>query len=296
MNGKGENMPVVSMKELIKDAQKRKYAIGNHNTIDYEAVKGIILAAEEMNAPVIIGIAQSQLEILPIDTLSCIFLLEAKKSKVPIAIHLDHGTSIQLIKKAIDLGFNSVMYDGSQLPFEDNISNTIEVVQYAKSKNVAVEAEIGKMINIENAKYNELSSSDSDKNDYTDPTIVGEFVERTKIDMLAVSYGSIHGLHAKKPMLNFDLLEQIHNTINIPLVLHGGSGLDASDYLKSINNGVHKINYYSFGYNAVAAEIKERILFEKEPIFYHDISNWSIEAFKNIFKETMIQFHSAGKA
>jgi fructose-bisphosphate aldolase class II len=284
------------MRELIKDAQNRCYAIGNHNSIDYEAIKGIILAAEEMKAPVIIGIAQSQLDNLPVDTLSSILLHEGKKAKTSIAIHLDHSTSFDVIKKVIDLGFNSVMYDGSQLPFEENITNTIEVVKYARKRNVAVEAEIGKMINTENAKYNELTSSDNDKNDYTDPSIAQEFAERTGIDMLAISYGSIHGLHAKKPTLNFALLEKIHAAVSIPLVLHGGSGLDTSDYTRSIKHGICKINYYSFGYNAVALKIKDAIMKQKDPIFYHDISAWAIEAFRDVFKETMVQFQSAGKA
>jgi fructose-bisphosphate aldolase, class II len=288
-------MSIITLHEALADAEKKKYAIGCHNVIDFEAIKGIILAAEAEKAPVIMGITEAQLnDRVPLDTLAAIITSEAKKTKVPIVIHLDHGVTFETIKKAIDLGFSSVMYDGSRLPFEENIRTTKEIAAYVRKKGVSLEAEIGEMTNTENGE------STSKKNDhhasFTDPAMARDFAARSDIDALAVSYGSIHGLHVIKPELDFALLEQIDKLVEIPLVLHGGSGLLPDDYRRSIERGIRKINYVSFGYNEVAKRLKQRIMDDKGSPMYMNYADWAIDYFRDVFRETMRMFGSSGKA
>jgi fructose-bisphosphate aldolase class II len=288
-------MSIITLREALADAEERNYAIGCHNVIDFEAIKGIILAAEAERAPVILGITEAQLnDRVPLDTLAAMLTCEAKKTKAPIVIHLDHGETFETIKRAIDLGFSSVMYDGSRLSFEENIRTTKEVSAYVRKKGVSLEAEIGEMTASDGGK--ESSKKDEEHGAFTDPAIAKEFVIRSGIDALAVSYGSIHGLHAVKPVLDFALLERIDKLVDIPLVLHGGSGLLPEDYRKSIDRGIRKINYVSFGYNEVAKRLRQKINAETSAPMYWNYTDWAIDCFRDVFRETMRMFGSSGKA
>jgi len=286
-------MSIVTLREALADAEKRKYAIGCHNVGGFEAIKGIILAAEAERAPVIMGITEAQLgDRIPLDTLAGMLVSEAKKAKVPVVIHLDHGETFETIKKAIDLGFSSVMYDGSKLPFEENIRTTKEVAEYARKKGVSLEAEIGEMTATDGGE----GQGGGGHGAFTDPARAKDFAQRSGVDALAVSYGSVHGLHAVKPALDFALLGRIDASVDIPLVLHGGSGLLPEDYRKSIELGIRKINYVSFGYNEVAKRLKRRIDEDKEAPLYWRYSDWAIDCFRDVFRETMRMFGSSGKA
>ncbi|RAO98639.1 hypothetical protein PW5551_08500 [Petrotoga sp. 9PW.55.5.1] len=281
-------MAIVNLREVLTDANKRNYAVGCFNTINYESVRGVLEAAEETRSPVIIGIAESQLVDVDLFSIMNIMTYEAKRFSIPIVIHLDHGTTFETIRRAIELGCSSVMYDGSSLPLEENIKNTKKIVEYAASLNVFVEAEVGEM----GSETKEISLERAEE---TDLLLALEFVKHVTVDALAVSFGTRHGITSETPKLNIKLLEEIHKKLNIPLVMHGGSGLRQEDYKCVIKNGIRKINYFSYGYLEVANKIRN--LINKSPsILYDKISYFSKEAFKEVYKEVMKMFECAGKA
>lgn len=281
-------MPIVNLNEILLDANKQNYAIGCFNTINYESARGILDAAEELSSPVIVGIAESQLKNVDLGSIINILTYEAKKSPIPVVIHLDHGTSFETIKEAIKLGCSSVMYDGSTLPLEKNIENTKKIISFAHPLNVSVEAEIGEM-GTDNSEFI------GEKTHKTDISIVEEFVDKTHVDALAVSFGTKHGITKNPPKLDLQLLEAIHSKINLPLVMHGGSGLTAKDYQNVIERGIRKINYFSYGYLAVANEVVNLIKANSN-ILYDEISYFSKKTFKEVFKNVMTMFGSVGKA
>jgi fructose-bisphosphate aldolase, class II len=291
-------MSIVTLREVLADAERRNYAVGSHNVVDFQAIKGIILAAEAEKAPVIIAVLEELIsDRVPLDTLAAMLVCEAKKTKAPIVIHIDHGQTFETIKKAIDLGFSSIMFDGSRLPFEENIRRTKEVAEYAHKRGVSLEAEIGEMTNTESGGRAPASPArEAERDTLTNPEAARDFAARSDIDALAVSYGSIHGLHAVKPNLDFARLEEINRLVDIPLVLHGGSGLSPEDYKRSIELGIRKINYVSFGYNEVAKRLKQRIIKDTSSPNYMNYADWSIDFFRDVFRETMRAFGSSGKA
>jgi len=284
-------MAVVNLKEILKDAEEKKYAVGCFNVINYDSVKGILLAAEKMRSPVILGIAEIQLEDVRFESIMNILKFECKKVDVPVAIHLDHGLHRDIIDQAISLGCSSVMYDGSTLPLEENIRETQKVVKLARLKGVSVEAEVGKMTTEENASQ-ELEQK-AISTTYTNVDEAKKFVEQTDVDALAVSFGTVHGILSAKPVLDLNLLNELNKQISTPLVMHGGSGLDSTDYEQVIERGIRKINYFSYGYQVVANKVVDYV--QKNDVLYDEISYFTINAFTEIFSEIMRQFKSSGK-
>jgi len=210
---------------------------------------------------------------------------------VPVAIHLDHGLHRDIIDQAISLGCSSVMYDGSTLPLEENIRETQKVVKLARLKGVSVEAEVGKMTTEENASQ-ELEQK-AISTTYTNVDEAKKFVEQTDVDALAVSFGTVHGILSAKPVLDLNLLNELNKQISTPLVMHGGSGLDSTDYEQVIERGIRKINYFSYGYQVVANKVVDYV--QKNDVLYDEISYFTINAFTEIFSEIMRQFKSSGK-
>lgn len=284
-------MAVVNLKEILKDAEKKRYAVGCFNVINYDSVKGILLAAEKMRSPVILGIAEIQLEDVRFESIMNILKFECKKVDVPVAIHLDHGLHRDIIDQAISLGCSSIMYDGSTLPLEENIRETQKVVKLARLKGVSVEAEVGKMTTEENASQ-ELEQK-AISTTYTNVDEAKKFVEQTDVDALAVSFGTVHGILSAKPVLDLNLLNELNKQISTPLVMHGGSGLDSTDYEQVIERGIRKINYFSYGYQAVANKVVDYV--QKNDVLYDEISYFTINAFTEVFSEIMRQFKSSGK-
>ncbi|WP_127837403.1 class II fructose-bisphosphate aldolase [Clostridium prolinivorans] len=271
---------LVNLNYLLKEAQNKKTAVAAFNTPSLEAVRAAISAAEELSVPVIIQHAQVHEEIVNIEIIGKIMLEMAKNSKVDVCVHLDHGTNINLINKAIDMGFTSVMFDGSNLPYEENIICTSQIVQEAHKRGISVEAELGVM---STSNYGEklINDSNFNKDDiYTDPELAFDFVKRTGIDALAASFGTVHGLYLTKPNLDFKRLKNIYDKTMVPIVMHGGSGVSREDYHKSIENGVRKINYYTYAARAAGEDIRKKIKESNDPIFYHDITLLAMEAMK----------------
>ncbi len=232
---------LVNLKEILEIAEEKKIAIGSFNTPNMTSIKAVISAAEELNQPVILMHAQvhEEMGLCKMEENAPVMLMFAKKARVPVCVHLDHGTDIDYVKRGLALGFTSVMYDGSTLSTEENISNTKITVAEAKKTGASVEAEIGSMGAREGGGGNDTSI-------YTDPDAAVSFVADTGIDALACAFGTAHGFYKDAPKLDFERLSKINSLINVPIVMHGGSGVSEEDYHEVIRRGVRKVNYYTY--------------------------------------------------
>ncbi|MBE6571927.1 MAG: class II fructose-bisphosphate aldolase [Ruminococcaceae bacterium] len=252
---------LVNLKEILEIAEKEKIAIGSFNTPNLTSLQAVISAAEELNQPVIIMHAQihEEMGLCKMDDIAPIMVMFAKKAKVPVCVHLDHGTDTDYVIRGLELGFTSVMYDGSTLDTEENIKNTIFTVKKASALGVSVEAEIGSMGAREGGGAGDASI-------YTDPDAAKMFVEKTGIDALACAFGTAHGFYSSTPKLDFERLSKINSLIDVPIVMHGGSGVSNEDYREVISRGVRKVNYYTYMAKAGAAALSG-----KEYNQFHDI-------------------------
>ena len=228
----------ISTAVLLEDAHKNRYAVPAYNTINLEVTRGIVSAAERLNVPILLGVAYDAIEHMGMEALYRGIDVIAREAAVPVAIHLDHGRSYEEVAEAVKLGFDSVMIDYSFLPFGENMARTAEVVKMAHAMNTPVEAEIGHVPGGENTPTVEDASNVV----YTDPRIAAEFSEKTGVDFLAVSVGTVHGVYKQKPDLKIDLVGQIDAAVKKPLVLHGGSGTPDDQVKAAIAKGISKIN------------------------------------------------------
>ena len=287
-----------SLKELMKDAEKGGYAVGAFNVSNLESLMAIMQAAEETGRGVILNYAEVHAPFLSMEQAALIMLDAAKKAKVPVCVHLDHGSSMESCIHAIRLGFTSVMLDASAEDYETNVRETKEIVRLAHSVGVTVEAELGHIFSsdmglAESPKEAEtLESFDSAEDVYTDPATAKDFVERTGVDVLAIAFGTTHGIYTKKPKLDLERITKIKEAIDIPFVMHGGSGLSKEEFQTAIRNGIRKINYYTYMTLAGGRAVKEA-LDQKSPdenIFFHDIPMIAVEAMKENVKEAIQVF------
>lgn len=257
---------LIGLDEALRYAQKNDIAIAAVNTPYFEGLLGTIAAAEKAGVPVILQHAQVHESTLSIDDIGPAMLALATRSEAPFVLHVDHGEDIDYIARGLDIGFNSVMIDGSTLPYEENVARTTEVVKLAKERGVGVEGELGVMTGNENG---DPSQGIADETLYTEPAQAKEFVERTGVTALAASFGTVHGMYHQEPKLNYELIEQLRDATGVPIVMHGGSGLSPDEYHRSITRGVWKINYYTYAAKAAldaalrAAGEPNTILFPK---------------------------------
>ena len=228
-------MSIVNTNEMLADAKHKHYAVGAFNVENMEFVQAVIWAAEELNSPVIVQTSVNTLKYAPPEMFINMVRTCADTVKVPVAIHLDHGSTLFNIMACIKAGYKSVMFDGSMLPYEKNVEQTRLVVELCKSIDVSVEAELGAISGKEGAPEESTSL-------YTDPNVAEEFVNRTGVDSLAVSIGTVHGLYKAAPKLDYDRLSTIKERIEAPLVLHGASGLTIDHLRECIARGITKIN------------------------------------------------------
>jgi fructose-bisphosphate aldolase class II len=287
-------MALVTLSEVLKKAKEGKYAVGAFNAINLDTARGIIAAAEEKNSPVILSLAEVHFPMAPLNLIGPLIVRMAKESSVPVVVHLDHGVTFTNIVKAMNIGFSSVMYDGSALDINENLQNTIEIVKIAKTLGVSVEAEVGKLVSPETGS-NEAEKYQNPEDFFTNIEEAKNFVNKSGVDALAIAFGTAHGLYKSKPKLNFDLVNSISSAITIPLVMHGGSGLSTKDYKEAIKNGICKINYYS----DMAFKVSEKIKMElanNETFYIHDISQMTIEFVKKHISNVMDIFESTNKA
>ena len=244
---------LVTLKEILKTAEERQIAVGSFNTPNMTSIKAIVGAAQELKQPVILMHAQvhEEMGLCEMEEIAPIMLMFAERATVPVCVHLDHGTDLEYVKKGLKLGFTSVMYDGSLLSAEENTANTLEAVKAAKQTGASVEAEIGSMGAREGGEGSAASI-------YTDPDSAVKFVADTGIDALACAFGTAHGFYKDKPKLDFERLSKIRSLINMPIVMHGGSGVSEDDYREVIKRGVRKVNYYTYMAKAGADAISNK--------------------------------------
>lgn len=229
-------MELVTTKEILKKAQEGKYAVGAFNVENMEMVIAVISAAEEMNSPVIMQTTPSTVKYAGIDYFLANAKVAASRAKVPVAMHLDHGSSFELASEAFRAGYTSIMIDGSHSNLQDNINISKSVVNMCKASGIAVEAELGKV----GGKEDDL---DGGEGGLTDPQEAKLFVEKTGVDSLAVAIGTAHGMYKGEPKLDLERLSQIREVVSIPLVLHGGSGIPDCKVQEAIKRGICKVNY-----------------------------------------------------
>ena len=231
---------LVNLVEILKLAEEKKCAVGAFNTPNWECILAVIDAAEKLNVPVIISHAQLHEEVSPLAKIGPRLVEAAKRAKVPVCVHLDHCETLDYMAQALEIGFTGVMYDGSTLPYEENLENTKKAVAMAKNYSCGVEAELGALASREGGADNASGPV------YTDPDEAVAFCRETGIDALAPSFGTAHGIYKAKPVLDLDRVKVISEKTGLPLVMHGGSGVSPEDYRTGIANGLRKINYYSY--------------------------------------------------
>lgn len=227
---------LVNLNDVLYKAQKEHYAVGLFNTTDTDMLEAVISAAEELNAPVIIGTAEILLPYGELKLIAPALIAAAKRAKVPVVVHYDHGLTFERCMEALKLGFSSLMFDGSTKSYEDNIAETREIVKIAKEFGASVEGEIGHVGSNDN---------EADGSMYTTKEEAKAYIEATGVDALAIAIGTAHGVYKQKPKLNLERLEEIRATVETPLVIHGGSGLSDDDFRNSIAKGVAKMNIFT---------------------------------------------------
>ena len=257
---------LVTFNEIIALANEKKCAVGAFNTPTLETVTAVIRAAEKLDTPVMITHAQLHEPIAPIDIIGPVMLLAAKAAKVPVCVHLDHCESIDYMKRALDMGFTGVMYDGSTLPYAENLANTITATKLAHSYGVGIEAEIGSLASREDGSANAAGPV------YTDPDEALKFCSVTGIDVLAPSFGTAHGIYKSKPVLDLERVRVIAQKTGMPLAMHGGSGVSPEDYRTGISYGIRKINYFSYMSKA-GTSAAVNLVYKDDVTFYYDIAN-----------------------
>ncbi|MBT2970429.1 MAG: ketose-bisphosphate aldolase [Candidatus Thiodiazotropha sp. (ex Ctena orbiculata)] len=248
-------MPLVNMKEMLQHAYENGYAVGAFDLINHDFLEGILDAAEACSAPVILSLAESHFDYFDFEQLMPAVEKAARSASVPVAIHLDHGESLESAIKAINCGCNGVMVDASHTPLEDNIQMTRNVVEMAHGCGVPVEGELGYVPGVEG----EDAERHPRKVSYTTTEEARQFVETTGIDFLAVSIGTVHGRMRGEPKLDLERLREINQALRLPLVIHGGTGLSDDQYRRLIENGVVKINYYTALADAAGAAIRDSV-------------------------------------
>jgi fructose-bisphosphate aldolase class II len=246
-------MPLVNMKDMLRHAHAHEYAVGAFDLVGLDFLQGIMDAAERSRAPVILSLAESHFGYFDFELLMPAVEKAAKRATVPVAIHLDHGASQSSAVRAINLGCNGIMVDSSDQPLVKNIQQSRQVVEMAHGCGVSVEGELGYVPGVEG----EDAERHPGKITYTSVDDARTYVQQTGVDFLAISIGNIHGRMRGEPKLDFERLARINQTLGIPLVLHGGTGLDAGHYQRLIENGVAKINYYTALSDAAAAVIRD---------------------------------------
>ena len=234
-------MALVTLKTMLDKASQNGYAVGAFNVINLEFLEAITLAARRSASPVILNIAEVHLPYVTLENIVPAIKEIARRERFEIVLNLDHGLTLKTIERAISNGFTSIMFDGSQLDFDENIRQTREIVGMCHAWNISVEAELGAVGGAEGGEL--VGAADPAK--YTDIAQAKAFVEQTGIDALAVAIGNSHGRYKGKPDLDFERLRAIRDVTGIPLVLHGGSGISAADFRQAISLGIAKINFFT---------------------------------------------------
>lgn len=276
---------LANLNDVLKPARENHYAVGLFNTCNLEFARGVIAAAEETQSPVIIGTAEILLPVASLEEMAEMLIPMAKRASVPVVVHLDHGLNAETCKKALELGFSSIMYDCSTDPYDVNVQKVAEMAKLAHSYGATIEGELGHVGNNPTTEDGEADPSAF----YTEPGEALDFVTKTGVDALAIAVGTAHGAYKLPPKLDFQRIREIEGTIDASLVLHGGSGLTDDDFRKAIDEGISKINIFT-DINMAAAKAAHDG-YENGSVLLTDLQPMMVEAVKqatikkmNIFK------------
>lgn len=281
-------MSLVNMTDMLQDAKRGNYAVGSFSVLNMEMIMGTIKAAEELRAPIIMQVAEGRLSYAPLHLIGPMMLHAARMASVPVVVHLDHGLTVPMIKYALDIGFTSVMYDGSKVSLQQNIETTKQVIDLAHRYGATAEAEIGKVGGSEDGTEDlEIMA--------TPVADAARFYVETDVDALAVAIGNAHGVYKSAPQLQFDRLQQLCEVVKSPLVLHGGSGITTEDFRKCIDLGICKINVMTAALNKIASATKA--LAKDKPAFnYFDYTQCAVDAVYENTAQHILAFRSENRA
>ena len=277
---------LVNLNDILPKAQAEHYAVGLFNTTDTDMLEAVISAAEELRSPVIIGTAEVLLPAGELKLIAPSIIAAAKRATVPVVVHYDHGLTFDRCMEALQLGFSSVMFDGSAGEYDKNIADTCEIVKIAHSFGASVEGEIGHV--------GQASSEDNLHTDmYTTADEAEAYVKATGVDALAIAIGTAHGVYKTKPQLNLERLCEIRQRIDTPLVLHGGSGLSDDDFRNTVRDGIAKMNIFTDLCLAGNRAMEEGL---KQGLAYLDIRNLKVKYMKEVVMNKIRLFGSENKA
>lgn len=278
---------LVTLTEILKIAEEKKIAVGMFNATGFDSLQAVIGAAEELGQPVIIAHAEVHNVYNDISLVGPAMIAMAERARVPVCVHLDHGTSLEMIWRALRLGFTSVMIDASALPYAENLALTKQVTAVAHSMGASVEAELGRLVTSESGEKSAGVLRPEDY--YTDPEEAKEFCGETGVDALAIAFGTAHGFYKAQPKLDFDVVKNVAAATGLPLVMHGGSGVSDDGFRQAIANGIRKINYYSYmsraGYEAAKSVIESG-----STSYLHDVEFAAMEAMTEDVKKAIRVF------
>ena len=287
---------LVSMKEMLADARAKHYALPAFDISNYDMMKSVLEACEEEHSPALLMALGVDLQGRDMNLIASMVRSASDYFHIPVCLHLDHATNMELIQKAVEAGFSSVMYDGSVLDFENNARNTAEVTKYAHAHGITVEAELGHVGNASVGSISETGNDTDPGESLTVPEEVAKFVDITHVDALAVAIGTAHGVYQKTPALRIDRLEEITAICDKPLVLHGGSGTPNDQMENAIRHGITKINIYSDVVEAMNNGLKDKLNIIDNP------ATWPFIVFENarngmkeVVREKLKTFGSAGR-
>lgn len=282
-------MTLVTTRRMLQEAQEKGYAVGAFNITNMETVQAVIAAALEEKAPVIIQASESAIKYCGVDLISAMMKTAAKDVPIPVAVHLDHGHGFEVASDCVTRGFTSVMFDGSTLPFAENVKETQRVVKLAHRYGIPVEAELGPIV-----KAAEMPKDR--KKLMTPPKEAAKFVIMTGCNSLGVSIGNAHGFYKGKPKLDFERLDEISRTVRVPLVLHGGSGIPDRDIKRAVNLGICKININTETRAVFSESLRKTVRSKRGEIKIRALLNPTRKAMKDLVAKKIRLFGSSGKA
>lgn len=280
---------LVNMNDVLLPAKEGHYGVGFFNAVNIEMARAVIETAEELNAPVMIGTAEVLLPAMPLERVAEYLIPMAEKASVPVCVHYDHGLTFDKCMEALKLGFTSVMYDCSTKPYADNLAGVAQMVKVCHGFGATVEGELGHVG--DNAGAGKL---DKPSDYYTDPDMADDFVRKTGIDSLAIAVGNAHGDYKFPPKLDFDRITTIRDITNIPLVLHGGSGLADSDFTEAVKCGICKVNIFTDIDKAGKAGMEKGIAAGSGTLM--ELIPFAIDEMKAVVRKKLKLFGSTGRA
>jgi fructose-bisphosphate aldolase class II len=291
---------IVNLRDICAIAEQNNMAIASFNVPSLEATRAALDAAEETGFPVILSHAEGHEPFAPLDYIGPAIVALAERSSAMVCVHLDHCENLSYMRKCLDMGFTGAMYDGSFLPYEENVANSQRAADMCMNYDCGLECEIGSMGSREGGERDEGGTAEEAGAVYTDPELAAKFIDETGLDILACSFGTVHGIYKGEPHLNFDVLTGIRDLRHIPLVMHGGSGVSDEDYHKAIDAGIRKINYYTYGAK-FAGENVLKMIAEKRAnnadalVYWHYMTTAAYERYLEVTIETMKVFANGAK-